>query len=468
MLNNNKNSLYIGIAVLAISLNSCIATKKYIEPEVESKYLFRLDSLVSNSEEEVSLEWEDFFEDQQLKKYIQLALEYNQDNSIALKNIELFKARYQRSKLGYYPTVQLQGDVQRQDQSQNTQFGSFANGVMTQYGAAVNASWELDLWGKIHSQNLAASAQFQQSITAQKLVKTQLISNVAKGYYDLIEADQRKLILETALHVRRQSLETMQELKNAGLENELSVSQAKAQLSQAVVLLNDTKYRIKELESAMVMLIGESQKDLKRNNNLYTSLDNPKRNIPSINANQLNNRPDVRVAELEFRAKFENHNVATASLYPSLKLTSNVGYQSLEVSSWFRPESFFNTIIGGITMPLINGKSLRTQKKVAKIEMEQSLLKFHKTVLSASVEVGNTLNKIEIQQQNLQELKDQEKVLDRSFEDSKELLKSGLVNYLNVLNAQDNLLNAQLSYNRLKAAYHKTFADLFRTIGGGQ
>ncbi len=456
----------LGVLIsLSVLLNSCIATKRYTEPTIENKYLFRLDSLNKKGKKLTDLDWQNFFKDELLKEYIKEALINNQDNNITLKNIELFKAQFKRRRAGYLPTVDINTDVQRQQQSKNTQFGSFANGIMTQYTASSNLTWELDLWGKITSQKLMAKAQFEKSITAQKLLQTELIANVTNTYYSILEADKRKQILVETVQIRLESFETLKQLKASGYSNALAVSQAKAQLVQARILLNDTENQIFTLENALSMLIGKPMNTIKRN-----SLEEQKILTEfqlDLPLEILSNRPDVKEAELEFKSLFENYNIAKASIYPSVKLTANIGFQSLETSSWFKSNSFFNTLVGGITAPIINGRQLRTQKEVSKIQMEQSLLRFQKRVLEASIEVSNVLNQYNTQRNNLKELKTQKQLLDKSFSDSKELLKAGLANYLEVLNAQENLLNTQLQYNQVLSQNMQTTTTIYRAVGGG-
>ncbi len=466
MLKNNNNRYYIGLIIaIGFLLNSCVATKRYKTPEIENNYLFRLDSLTNDGDQLTELDWEIFFKDAVLKNYIEDALLYNQDNKITLKNIEIFTAQFKKGKAGYLPTLELESTVQRQEQSKNTQFGSFANGIQTQYTLGSNLSWELNLWGKITSQKLASKAEFEQSLTAQKLLQTQLIANVANTYYQLLEADKRKHILNQTINVRKENLETLENLNKSGLSNSLAVSQAAAQLSQAKVLLNTTENQIFALENTMVLLIGKPVSIIKRSKlGVQDTLETFQVGLPM---EILSNRPDVKEAELEFKALFENYNVSKASMYPTIKLSANIGFQSLETSSWFKSDSFFNTLIGGVTAPIFNGRTLRTQKEVSKIQMEQSLLRFQKTVLAASIEVSNAIQDYNTQSKNVEALKIQEELLSKSFDDSKELLNAGFVNYLEVLTAQENLLNTQLEYAQVVSQKMQTITTLYRAVGGG-
>ncbi len=452
------NTLIILITVSTLS--SCVATKTYKSPEVtENQYAFRLDSLSGIGEQIGKQNWKEFFKDDQLKQYIDTALVYNRDNLIAYKNIEIFNTQFKQARLGQLPTLNLDGNAQKI--KSNVPFEQ----DLTFYQGAANFSWEADLWGKINSQRLASKAAFSKSKTAQKLLQTQLISNIASTYYSLLEADKRKQILEETISVRQQSVSTLRNLKEAGQGNILSVNQAESQLMQVQILLMSVNNQIFSLENALIGLVGKPLKYLDR-----TSID--EQIIPtSIDAGVpleiLSNRPDVKEAEFDFLIAFENHNVARASMYPTIRLTANFGTQGLEPSQLFKSGSFTSTLIGGITAPIFNGRQLRTRKEVTKLQMEQNLLRFQKKLLDASTEVSNVLKTVETTSRNLDILTNQETLLNKSFNDSKELLKAGLANYLDVLNAQGNLLNIQLQRANTQLLQLQNNAVLYRALGGG-
>ena len=451
-----------GLILLSIiSMSSCIVTKTYKTPEVTEKhYLFRLDSLTNNGEDIGSQSWKQFFKDKQLKQYIDTALLYNQNNRIAYKNIEIFRAQFKQDKAGYLPTLGLNANVQKTELANAPSSQDF-----TQYQVDGNLSWEADLWGKITSQKLMSKAAFEQSVTAQKLLQTQLISDLASTYYRLLEADKRKRILEETIVIRKESLNTLNALKEAGTGNVLAVNQAQSQLMQAEILLTSVNNQVFTLENALITLMGKPVYTLPRHNIEEQSI--PKSISTGLPLEILSKRPDVKEAELGFLTAFEQHNIARTSLYPSIKLTASFGSQGLKADQLFKSGSFFNTIIGGITQPLLNGKQLKTRKKVTELQMEQRLLQFQQKVLSAGIEVSNVLQNIDANTKNLEVLTDQVALLTQSLEDAKALLDAGMVNYLDVLNAQSNLLNTQLLHASTQLQQLENSAILYRALGGG-
>lgn len=468
-MNKHINFIFtlIGFLLMATFISACVVTKKYEAPEIsETDYLFRLDSLAQENNEPFEIEqWREFFTDSILVSYIDTALVHNNNNQIALKTIEKFNAQFKQGRAKQLPTIDAGASIQRQQQAENSQFGSFFSEPFTNHDFSGTISWEADIWGKINSQRLASKARFSKSITAQQTVQTLLIANIANTYYQLLSADKRKELLIKTVKIRQESVETQKALKESGQTNSVSVSLAKSQLLQAQVLLNDVENLIFTLENELVLLTGKSTRTIERSSlDAQASRTDFQVGLPM---EVLSNRPDVKEAELDFRSFFEEYNVAKAAMYPNIRLSASAGFQSLAFSSWIDPSSLFNTLTAGVTQPIFNGRQLRTQKEVAKIDMEQSLLRFQQTVLNASLEVSNLLKTQELTTAKLNLLTQQESALNQSFADSKALLDAGLTNYLDVLIAQGNLLDVQLQHLATTSVQLQNEVNIFRALGGG-
>lgn len=461
-----KSSQYIaGMLFIILTMSSCLATKKYVAPKVSQEaYLFRLDSLQKNQPAVSTINWQDFFQDEYLKKYIETALVSNFDNQVALKNINIFEAHLKRSRLGQLPELNINLDAQRQGIAKNSQFGEFFSGAITTYKLNSSLTWEADIWGKINSQKLASEAEFQRSVTAQKLLQTTIVSNVANTYFNLIEADKRKEILQQTYDSRESTYEITQELKEAGLENAVSVSQSQAQLNQIKIDLERVENEIFTLENALLLLVGTSIDKLERSSIDDQSLNNIFEQ--GITLQTLRNRPDVLVAELDFRNAFEQVNIATASLYPSIRLTFNAGFESVEFSKFIDPGSFVNTLIGGVTAPVFNRRRLKTQKVISEIQRDQRYIQFKKQLFDAGIEVSKVFKDYQTAQINFASTIEQEQILETAYTDALEMFKAGIGNYLNVLLTQERLLNSQLSKATLLSQQFQAQATLYLAVGG--
>jgi NodT family efflux transporter outer membrane factor (OMF) lipoprotein len=451
-----SKSWVIGISLISLLLTSCLATKKYTSPELTSIHMFRLDSLSGDTTNINQLEWKQFFSDQILISYIDSALKNNYNNQIAFESIIQARAGFKKGKAGFLPSLDIKGETSRRETENNTSKSFELSGML---------SWELDLWGKIGSQYKSSKADYLKSITAQKVIQTQLIADLASTYYQLLEAVERKEILLQNIQVREESLQTIKSLKEAGMQNQLAVNQSKAQLDLTRTMLTKAEYQVFTLENSLSILLGKPIKDLKRNS--FDDQITPLQINGNLPASVLANRPDVKEAELEFRSYFEKFNVAKASMYPSIQLTAMAGYQNGKIDNWLDPDAFFTNLVGNLTQPLFRKRSLRTQKEIAESQMKQSLYRFQQKVLESGVEVSNALRKYNTQSVQLEDYLNQEEHLNLALGNARELLKNGFANYLEVLNVQENLLNVKLQ--RVSAQSQKLQSEVmvYKALGGG-
>lgn len=462
--NNNimaSRTWVISISIISIFLTSCLATKEYKSPELTDIHMFRLDSLSGDTTEINQLEWKQFFNDQVLIAYIDSALKNNYSNQIAFENIVQAKAGFKQGKAGMFPTLEIKAETSRRE----TNYPAPANNTTKSYELSGMLNWELDLWGKINSQRKMSKADYLKSITAQKVVQTQLIANIASIYYQLLEAAERMNILEQTIQVREESLQTIKSLKEAGMQNQLAVNQSKAQLDLTKTMLTDAKYQIFRLENSLSILLGKPMKDLKRKS--FDDQTIPLQFNGNLPASVLANRPDVKEAELEFRSFFERYNFAKASMYPSIQLTAMAGYQNGDIDNWLDPNAFFTNLIGNLTQPLFRKRSLRTQKEIADSQMKQSLFRFKQKVLESGVEVSNSLKKYQTQSVQLDDYRSQEAHLNMALGNARELLKNGFANYLEVLNVQENLLNVKLQRVSAQSQKLQSAVMVYKALGGG-
>ena len=453
------------ILVLSL-LQSCFVAKDYKRPEERIDSIsYRTDELPKDSIPVSTISWRDIFKDPILQKHIEEALENNQDIRIALQQITAANAFYKQGKAGYYPSLNINGTYSHQELAENSQFGSFFTSAIDQYELNGSLAWEADIWGKIRSNKRAAEASFMQSQAAHKAVKTNLIARIASGYYQILALDEQVKITENTIVNRIKSLETTQALKEAGNLTSVAVSQTEAQVYNAEALLLDLKNEIKLLENTLSILKGESPNDFERND--FTTQDFDQRFTTGIASDLLENRPDVIAAEYELINAFELTNVAKSKFYPSITISATSGLQSLNASDFFSANSIFFSFISGLTQPLFNRRQIKTEYEVALSEKEQALLNFEKTMLIASREVSDALSNHQNATKRI-EVKTQEfKTYEKALADSQELLKNGLANYLEVLNAQENILSTQLEITQTKLNQFNAMVELYRSLGGG-
>ena len=451
--------------VFLVFLQSCFVAKNYKRPEVVNESYYRTDKLPADSITIAGISWKELFSDSSLINYIEQGLENNIDIRIALQQIVAANAYYRQSKAAYLPTLGINGQVTYQKLSKNSQFGTFFNGSISQFELSGSTSWEADIWGKIRSNKRAFEASYLGTVAAHKAVKTQLIANIATVYYQLLAYDEQKRVTEQSIANRKSSLETTKALKEAGYVTEVGVKQTEAQLYDAEGLLIDIKMNIKLLENMMSILLGEAPHAIERSDLAQQKvLTEIKVGFP---VQLLHNRPDVLAAEYNLINAFELTNVARSNFYPSLNISASGGVQSLELNKLLNVKSLFLTAVGSLAQPILNGRRIRTQYKVAQAQQEQALLNFKQTVLNASREVSDALYTYEAAEDKIKIKSMEFAAYDTATSYSEELLNNGMVNYLEVLTARENALRAQLDLINARLSRLNSVVEIYRALGGG-
>lgn len=457
----------IFVAITAVLLQSCIATKEYQKPEVWNNASFNTNEVVKDSMAESVVPWQQIFTDALLQQHIQTALENNLDIRAALENINQAQSYLSQGRMGYMPTFTIGTNYTHSVNSINTQFGRILGQRqrLDQFDITGSLGWEADIWGKITSKKLAAEATYLQTVSAHKAVKTQLIAMVASTYYNLLALDAQKQVALKTIENRNKSLETNKALKDAGRVTEVAVKQTEAQALSAQALLLDIENNIKQQENSLSILKGMFPHAVERAS--FSDLQLNVNATEGVSIQTLNNRPDVVAAELGFRNAFELTNVAKASFYPTLKLTANGGLQSVEFEKLFDPTSFFASIVAGIAQPVLNGRQIRTQYEISLSNQEKAFLNYKQTVLNASKEISDALYAIDINKKKLVLKQQEAEAYSTAVNYSQELLNNGMASYLEVLTATESELNAQLNIITTQYNLWNANIQLYKAMGGG-
>ena len=447
---------------------SCHTRQNYQRAnDVVDEKLFRTDALPKDSLSMANLSWKEIFTDAVLQKHIAKALENNLDIRIALQNIASAEAYLKQSKAAYQPTISVGPDYSFNTSSLNTQFGQIVGErrYINQFDITANLGWELDIWGKLKGQEKAQYAAYLSSVAAHQNVKSNLVASIATAYYQLLAFDEQKKIFSNTIEIRKKNLETTKALKEAGIVSEVAVQQSEALVYNAEASLVTLDVQIQMLENTISLLMGEPSHEIER-----TSLStqnfalNTDLGYPSA---LLANRPDVKQAEFNLMNDFELTNAAKAQFYPSLRITGSTGVQSVDIDKLFSGNSVFANVLVGLAQPILNKRQIRTNYEVSLANQEKAYLNFRKTILNAGNEVSDALKMYNAQDQFIAFKKKELSAYDKSVEFSQELVNYGMANYLEVLNANVNKLNAEI--NIANAQYSKLQAgvELYRALGGG-
>lgn len=457
-----RTAVLIGAGIL---LQSCFAAKEYKRPDVKAENLYRTEVVAQDSTSLADISWENLFTDPVLQGHIKKGLQNNFDVRIAIQNINIAQASLKQAKAGYLPTLSAGADWTHQELSKNSQLGRLFNGSIDQYQLTANLGWEADIWGKIRSNKRAANASYLQTIAANQAVKTQVITDIASAYYQLLSLDDQLKLAQETLGNRNESIDVIKALKEAGNVNEVGVKQTEAQKYATELIIEDLKNDIVVLENFISILLGEAPHAIERSTLSAQSL-NPEIKT-GFSASLLRNRPDVIAAEYALVSNFELVNVARSNFYPTFRITATGGLQSLDLKEWFSANSLFANVVTGLTQPLFNQRQIRTRHEIAKAQQEQAYVEFEQSLVNASREVSDALAQYNNETTKLSIREKQVEALSAAAGYSDELLEYGMVNYLEVLTAKDNALNSQLNLIDNKYRQFNAIVTLYRALGGG-
>jgi len=469
---NSPLLLSIALLTTVLVISACKVSKDYQQPATDTPQEYRHTQSFGDTASIATKSWKEFFTDTTLQELINKGIARNNDLQIALKNTEVAAQRAKQAKLLWLPRVDAQIAAQTNRPSGNSITGK-SSGIflgsnhIEDYLVSLNLSWEIDVWGKLRRQKEATLAQYLQTYEASKAVQTRLVADIAQGYYNLLMLDKQLKIARHNLSLSDSTLQLTRLLKDAGEVNLLSVQQVEAQRESIAVLIPQLEQDVALQENGLQLLTGDYPDSVKR----YAALEDvalPQQLTTGLPAAVISRRPDVRAAELEIVMANAKVGVATADMYPSLTISASGGLNAFRASDWFNiPGSLFGLVGGALARPVFARRELKTNYEVAKIERERSVIYFRQSVLNAVGEVSNAL----VQTQKLKEqeamAQRQVNVLKSAISNARLLYQSNMANYLEVIQAQSNALQAELNLAFIRSREWMAVADLYRSLGGG-
>ncbi|MCS4303467.1 MULTISPECIES: efflux transporter outer membrane subunit [unclassified Chryseobacterium] len=461
------------ILTFAIALGSvsCVSKLAYTEPDLPLPEKFQY-TATADTASIANLEWKQFFSDPILQELIEKGIKNNYDLQIALKQVASSQEKLKQAKYMQYPDVGFGVAAQISRPSKNSMNGQSMNLFLGQnhvedYNAAFNLSWEADIWGKIKNQQEVSRMQYLQTYEGSKAIQTQVVAAIAQGYYNLLMLDKQLTIAKSNLELTSNTLLITQKMWESGDTTSLGVQQATAQKQATELLISQLEQNIAIQENALSILVGETPNKVNRTLEMSdTSL--PQNITAGLPAAMVSRRPDVRQQELVLLESNAMVGIAQANMYPALKITANGGVNSFKFDNWFQiPASLFGSVLGGITQPIFQKRQLKTDFEVAKIQREKNVLAFRQSVLNAVGEVSDALVSNENLKVQEQKAAEQSTTLKDGIKSAQLLYRGGSANYLEVITAQGNSLQAELNLASIKRQRLSSIVDLYRALGGG-
>ncbi|QGK72757.1 efflux transporter outer membrane subunit [Flavobacterium sp. SLB02] len=459
-MNKYNHKLIIIILIIASIWSSCKITKPYAKPETSVMYREK-ESIDTTTI--ATMKWSELFTDPALQQLISDGLAANLDLKIAVERINQSAVNVKLSKATFLPSVNGNLSVKESRLAFPQGFGLFDQS--TQYDLGITAGWEIDVWGKLKSAKKSALANFLATDAAKRAVQTQLIANIANSYYELLILDEQLKVLKKTAKNRETDAETIKVLFENSIINGVAVVQSEANFYEAELAIPDIEQKITETEHTLCVLLAKSPTKIER-----SALEKQKLTYDlkiGVPMQLLSNRPDVQQAEYNFRAAFEESNVARAYFYPALTISGAAGFSSFGLKDWFTNGGLFANIAGGLTQPIFNKGINKGRLATALSLQKEALYNFEFSMLKASEEVSNALSKYDNAALKEEKRKKQLEALLKAVEFNKELLNNSTTNYTDVLTAEQNLLNAQLRGIEDQSQKLHAVVNLYRALGGG-
>jgi len=467
-------------------LSGCKSSHKHYKYEVPMADGYMIQdslSITSDSTNIATISWREFFDDEQLTRLIDQGLAHNFDMQSALKNIEIAHLKARQARLNWLPSVDANLD-QMAYQYRSEDFystpssrwyaekGTDAPSTLYNYtmqnSTGLSVSWEIDIWKKFKDQKQMALNDFLQTKEAQKAIQTNLIAQIAEGYYNLILLNAQLEVAQANFELSKNTLDIVQLQYEAGQITALAKQQTKSQMLTAQALIPSLEQQIALQENQLNFLVGSFPQSIDisatRLEN-YWYKDALSYGVP---LHLIQNRPDIRSAELELLTA--NHQVGyTQKLqYPSLKIELGGGVNSMLPENWFNiPGALFGSVVGGISSPIFNKKRLKTNYEVALINREKAEINLQKTVYKAINEVTDALVILKTLEEQLKIAEEQVINSNLAVRQSNLLFSSGFATYLEVINAQRSALENELNLNRIRKNRLAARVQLYKALGGG-
>lgn len=454
----------IGMMCLTAMMSSCHIYKAYDRPEtIDASGIYRdpasaTDTLASDTANMGNLPWKEVFRDAKLQALIEEGLANNVDMQAAALRVQEAKVMLTAAKLSYLPTINFtpQGTLSSFDKSKPTQT----------YQLPVSASWEIDLFGKILNAKRGQKVAYEQSKYSEQAVRSQIICGIANTYYSLLMLDRQVEITTETAAIYMENVRVMEAMKIAGMTTEAAVAQMRAASHQVEASLMDLKRQVRETENSLAVLLARTPQTIDR-----STLDAqvmPEELTAGVPMQLLENRPDVKMAEMTLASAYYTTNSARAAFYPGLNITGTAGWTNSAGMAVLNPGKLILNAVASLAQPIFNNGKLIANLKVSKAEEKIAQMNYQQTILEAGKEVSDALFLYDTQNKKLVEDRGQVEQLDKAVTYTKALFQSGDATYLEILTAQQNLLSAQLSevsdnFQRMQAVI-----NLYSALGGGR
>ena len=453
---NRLSKTFIGSLVIFL-FSGCGIYTSYERPETLISNSFQSDvAFPHDSNSLSSLSWQMIFTDVKLQQLIDTALQRNSDLRKAQLQIDQAEASLLAARLAFVPSfsMPLQGGY--------SQYTSTA--PQASYTLPVRANWQLDIFGSLHNARRQAKSVLLQTKAYEQAVKSNLIATVATHYYTLSMLHQQDAIAQNAVALSQETIRTMRLLYESGQYHEAAILQVEANHNRIVASQLEIALAINELENQFSVLLADTLRTIDTDG--LAMFTYPQAIALGVPLQLLSSRPDVVMAEHQLAAAFYSTNQARSAFYPTVNLSGLLGWTNL-AGVIANPGALLWEALGSVTQPIFQNGKLKAQLRIAKSQQDEAKINFQQTLLQAGVEVNNAFTQLQTYGQQSELYRQQAFVLQRSLEAMQLLMRGGSITYLELLTAQNSLLDAELMLVSSQFNEIAAFISLYQALGGG-
>jgi len=473
---HNRKFKYVLISCITLVFTACVPALKQKTENKTVPVSFNNNTLDTVNTAKVN--WKQFFTDPYLATLIDTALRNNQEFNIILQEINIAKNEVRARKGEYLPFVIIGAAAGVEKVGQYTRSGATEDNLEIKPGkkfpdplpdfmVGLSASWEVDIWKKLRNAKKSAMFRYLATTEGKNFMVTNLISEIASSYYELMALDNQLEILKTNIAIYQNSLEIVKLEKVAAKVTELAVRRFEAE-----VLKNQSRQyyimqAITETENRINFLVGRYPQHVLRNSNTFSELV-PELIQSGIPSQLLANRPDIRQAELTLAAAKLDIRVAKANFYPAFNIVAGIGYQAFNPQYLVTtPQSMMYTLAGQLMAPLVNRNALKAYYYSSTAKQIQAAYDYERTILNAYIEVANQLSNINNLARSYELKSQQVQALTESIFISQRLFKSARADYMEVLLTQRDALESRFDLIETKMQQMHARVYIYRALGGG-
>ncbi|WP_022728009.1 efflux transporter outer membrane subunit [Fodinicurvata sediminis] len=468
----HKKLHHQALSLLAAAfLAGCAMGPDYEAPEIDLPQELPEHSLLTEAEREGWEDWWTRFDDPTLSLLVNRAMDQNLDIRLRAQQIQEARARLGLAEANRLPTLDGQAEATRQSPSERSTIPPSTGEAQNLYQLSGQLGYEIDLWGRLARSQEAAEASLEESVFAHDAIELATITDVVTTYTNLRAAQREVAILESTIESREETLSLEQARYDAGETDALVLRQAESELATTRAQLPGAQQRVEQLRSALAVLVGMSPRELMDELQFgpgeLTDLNLPDQ-VPSVLPSELlKRRPDLRSAEASLMAATAQIGVAEAERFPQLNLSFLLGSTAIEFADMLTAPATTWTKGASVMGPLLDFGRGAARVDTAEALRDQAETQYRMTVLTAFQEVRDALTLYQTSAERVESVRRQVEAIQDTVRMAQLRYDEGFVGFIDVLDAQRNLLDAELALVDAMRARLNATASLFKALGGG-